>query len=109
MEDHGGMDHGDGSMDRTMEGVAHSTGTVRSVGNQGDFLTIEHGPFTGGFEMGAMTMGFETLGGVDLSGISEGDEVAFMVKQGRDNSFRITAVCNTATNGADCLDGMMDH
>ena len=77
-------------------------GVIRSVGVQGDFLTIEHGPLEG-IAMGAMTMGFDITGGVDLSGFADGDEVAFAVKRGRDNSYRITAICNTTTKGDDCL------
>lgn len=106
------MDHGDHEMHggaTTMDGVGHATGTVRSVGSQGDFLTIQHGPFQGGIDMGAMTMGFDIMGEVDLSGFSDGDEVAFMVKQGRDGSYRITAICDTAAEGDDCLDAIMDH
>jgi len=90
------------------DGTGHGRGTIRSLGGQGDFLTIEHGPIEG-IGMGAMTMGFDILDGVDLSGFVEGDEVAFMVKQGRDGSFRVTAICNTGTDGASCLDGMMDN
>lgn len=113
MADHDGMDHGDHNMtnaaDEAMDGIGHATGTIRSVGSQGDFLTIEHGPFEGGIQMDAMTMGFDIMGDVDLSGFADGDEVAFMIKQGRDGSYRIMAICNTGTDGADCLDGMMDH
>jgi Cu/Ag efflux protein CusF len=109
MAAHDGMDHGDHEMGAMGDGVGHATGVIRSVGSQGDFLTIEHGPFDGGIEMGAMTMGFDIMGGVDLSDFTEGDEVAFMVKQGRDGSYRIMAICNTGADGADCLDGMMDH
>jgi len=59
--------------------------------------------------MGAMTMGFDIMGDVDLAGFADGDQVAFMVKKGRDNSYRITEICNTGTDGEDCLEGMMDH
>mgnify|MGYP005666694267 FL=1 len=99
------MDQADHAMG---DGIGRATGTIRSVGSQGDFLTIEHGEFAGDIQMGAMTMGFDIMGEVDLSGFAEGDEVAFMVKQGRDGSYRIMAICNTAEEGADCLDGMMD-
>jgi len=109
MAHHEGMDHTGHDMGSTMDGIGHATGTIRSVGAQGDFLTIDHGPFEGGIEMGAMTMGFDLMGDVDLSGFADGDAVAFMVKQGRDGSYRIMAICNTGTDGADCLDGMMDH
>lgn len=90
-------------MDAMGGGVGHGKGVIRSVGNQGDFLTIEHGPIDG-IGMGAMTMGFDIVSGVDLSGFAEGDEVAFMVKQGRDGSFRIVEICNTSTEGDDCID-----
>ncbi|WP_233350489.1 copper-binding protein [Henriciella barbarensis] len=89
-------------------GIGHAFGTIRSVDDEQDFLTIEHGPFEG-IAMGAMTMGFGIMGGVDLSRFSEGDEVEFMVKQGRDASYRIMAICKKNTDGANCLDGVMDH
>ena len=115
MAGHDIMDHGDDNMDGAtemagvMDRMGHSTGTIRSVGSHGDFLTIEHGPFDGAIKMDAMTMGFDIMGDVDLTGFSEGDTVAFMVKQGRDGSYRIMAICNTGKDGTDCLDGMMDH
>ncbi len=102
----GTMDHSDHDMgDGT---IGHGIGTIKSVGAQGDFLTIDHGPIDG-IGMGAMTMGFDIMGDVDLAGFADGDQVAFMVKKGRDNSYRITAICNTGTDGEDCLKGMMDH
>lgn len=99
------MDHGNHDMG---DGIGHATGIIRSVGSQGEFLTIEHGPFEG-IDMDAMTMGFDIMGEVDLTGYKDGDEVAFMVKQGRDGSYRIMAICKTGTDGADCLDGMMNN
>lgn len=103
------MDMADNDAGAMGDGVGHATGTIRSVGSQGDFLTIEHGPFDGDIAMGAMTMGFDIMGNVDLSSFADGDEVAFLVKQGRDGSYRIMAICNTAADGADCLDGLMEH
>ncbi len=106
MADSEGANHGD---EDGGEDIGQATGTILSVGSQGDFLTIDHGEFEGGIQMGAMTMGFDIMGDVDLSGFAEGDEVAFMVKQGRDGSYRVMAICNTATDGADCLDAMIDR
>ena len=100
------MDHSDHVMSE--EGIGHGAGIIKSLGIEGDFVTIEHGPIEG-VGMDAMTMGFNTIGEVDLSAFAEGDAVAFMVKKGRDNSYRITNICNTQTEGADCLAGMMDH
>ncbi|WP_430404224.1 copper-binding protein [Hyphomonas sp.] len=100
------MDHS--GHDMSDEGIGHGVGIIKSLGTEGDFLTIEHGPIEG-MGMNAMTMGFDTMGGVDLSAFAEGDTVAFMVKKGRDNSYRITSICNTASDGADCLNNIMDH
>ena len=95
-------------MDMADGDTGHATGVIKSVGAQGDFLTIDHGPIEG-IGMGAMTMGFDIAGDVDLSNFKDGDMVSFMVKKGRDNSYRITAICNTGEAGEDCLSGMMDH
>ena len=88
--------------------VGHATGIIKSVGSEGDFLIIEHGPIDS-IGMDAMTMGFNTQGDVDLSKFAAGDRVAFMFKQGRDHAYRISAICNTDSDGADCLDDLMDH
>ena len=100
-------DHEDGTHHQSGD-VGHGRGVIRSVGAQGDFLTIEHGPIEG-VGMGAMTMGFDILGDVDLSDFSDGDEVAFGVKRGRDNSYRIVAICNIGADGEDCLEGMLEN
>ena len=100
------MDHSGHAMSDAASG--HGTGIIKSIGTQGDFLTIDHGPIEG-VGMNAMTMGFDIIGNVDLSTFTEGDTVAFMVKRGRDNSYRITAICNTETDGDDCLNELMDH
>jgi Cu/Ag efflux protein CusF len=93
----------------TKNRIGKATGTIRSVGSEGDFLTIEHGPFEGDIQMGAMTMGFDTMGDVDLSDFADGDEVAFIVKQGRDGSYRIMGICNTAVSGDSCLQNKLSE
>lgn len=106
MADSAGMNRGN---QEGRSGIGHATGTIQSIGSEGDFLTIDHGEFEGDIQMGAMTMGFDIMGNVDLSGFKEGDEVAFRVKQGRDGSYRVMAICNTATDGNDCLNETVDH
>lgn len=86
------------------DSIGDATGVIRSLGIRGDFVTIEHGPFTGDIAMEAMTMGFGVMGDVDLSDFEEGDAVAFSVKRGRDGSYRVLAICNTTIEGARCLD-----
>jgi Cu/Ag efflux protein CusF len=102
----GKMDHSSRAMSNAA--IGHGTGIIKSLGTQGDFLTIDHGPIEG-VGMSAMTMGFDIMGNVDLSTFTEGNVVAFMVKRGRDDSYRITAICNTDTDGGDCLNELMDH
>lgn len=97
------MDKAGPDMSGASERTGRATGTIKSLGGQGDFLTIDHGPIEG-VGMGAMTMGFDIAGGVDLTGFSEGDSVAFEVKLGRDGAYRVMSICNTGTEGADCLD-----
>ncbi|MGB3456709.1 MAG: copper-binding protein [Litorimonas sp.] len=79
-----------------------TTGIIRSISENGDFLTIDHAEIEG-VGMGAMTMGFEALSNVDLSGFGVEDRVAFSVKRGRDGSYRITAICETSGNDKSCL------
>lgn len=85
--------------------VGNGIGVVQAISPQGDAVTIEHGPIDG-IGMDAMTMQFGAMSAVDLSGLQVNDPVAFRVKQGRDNSYRITAICNTVQDGADCLAGI---
>lgn len=101
--DHASMDHS-GGMDGKPEGdTGHTTGMLVSVSPDGQSATIKHEAIDG-VGMGAMTMGFDITSSVDLSAFSPDDPVSFMVKRGRDGSYRITAICNTATDGDDCLD-----
>lgn len=101
MMDHSSHAEGD-------DGMGHGVGVIMAVSPQNDSVIIDHGPIDG-VGMGAMTMSFGTMGTIDLSGFSEGDAVAFMVKRGRDNSYRISAICDTAAEGDNCLEAMMDH
>ncbi|MFC7290433.1 copper-binding protein [Hirschia litorea] len=88
--------------------LGHATGKVESIGPNGDFIVIDHSPIPE-IGMGAMTMGFDIQGEVDLSNFTSGNNVSFMVKKGRDNSYRITDICNTETQGDDCLTASMKH
>ena len=87
----------------------HATGVIRSFGQQSNTLTIDHGPFKGGIEMGAMTMRYDVSEGVDVSAFTENAEVAFMVKHGSDGSYRLMALCNIKTDGANCLDDNIEQ
>jgi len=91
-----------------MGDTGHTTGVIFSISPDGTEATIDHQAIDG-VGMGEMTMGFGITSTVDLSGFAKDDKVSFMVKKGRDGSYRITAICNTDTDGTDCLDAKMDH
>lgn len=82
--------------------TGHAKGTIVSISPDGGSVTIDHGPFEG-IGMGAMTMNFALMGDADLTGFSEGDQVSFEVKRGRDGSYRIMEICDVDENGTDCL------
>lgn len=106
--DHSTMDHSKMADAKTMGDTGHTTGVIFSISPDGKEATIDHQEIEG-VGMGAMTMGFGITSAVDLSGFAKDDKVSFMVKKGRDGSYRITAICNTDTDGKDCLDAKMDH
>lgn len=101
--DHSQMNHGKMASD-----TGHTTGVIVSISPDGKSATINHKEIPG-VGMGAMTMGFGITSAVDLSGYTQGNNVSFMVKKGRDGSYRITAICNTDKDGKNCLDAKMDH
>lgn len=100
------MDHGAQAME---ESVGYATGVIRSVGDQGNTLTIDHGPFKGDIEMDAMTMRYGVSEDVDVSAFTENTLVAFQAKRGRDGSYKIIALCNSETEGVDCLVDKIDE
>ena len=106
--DHSTMDHSTMEKGTVAGDTGHTTGVIFSISPDGKEATIDHQEIEG-VGMGAMTMGFGITSAVDLSGYAKGDNVSFMVKKGRDGSYRITAICNTDTDGDDCLDAKMDH
>jgi len=106
--DHSTMDHSTMDEGKMAGDTGHTTGVIFSISPDGQEATIDHQEIEG-VGMGAMTMGFGIISTVDLTGYTKGDNVSFMVKKGRDGSYRITAICNTDTDGKDCLDAKMDH
>ena len=106
--DHSKMDHSQMDDTKTIGDTGHTTGVVVSISPDGSEATIDHKAIDG-VGMAAMTMGFDITSTADLSGYEKDDNVSFMVKKGRDGSYRITAICNTDTDGKDCLDAKMDH
>lgn len=101
--DHGGEDKGSSSVTLVKalpENMGAATGKV--TGFTDELVMIEHSEIQG-TSMGAMNMGFGYMKDVDVSSLTEGDEIAFLVKVGRDDSLRIVGFCKPKQDGDDCL------
>ncbi len=98
MADHDMSGHGESMGD----GVAHGEGRIVSVDLEERRIEIDHGPLNGA-DMDAMTMFFGTTRDVDLATLAAGDEIMFMVKQGRDGSWRVTHLCDQGAEMSDCM------
>ncbi len=93
--DHSAMDHG--SMDHGAMAAAEATadGVLNSISSENGTVNITHPPMP---EIGwpEMTMDLPVTRAVDLSQFSEGDNVTFTVRRGRDDQFRIVAMQGAA-------------
>lgn len=107
MQMHDGHDadamHGAASSD-----MDHGAGEIVEIDSEGGRVKLDHDALEN-IGMDAMVMFFGVTGDVDLSNFDVGDDVAFMVKRGRDGSYRVMAMCDTQEAGADCLGEMMSH
>ena len=100
-----GMDHDAAMM--TGEGMGMGEGRVIEVDAAANQVRIDHGPIEG--IMDAMTMSFEAQRGVALGGLEPGDEVHFLLDQGRDGTYRLAAICDVAaTDHEACMARMRE-
>ena len=88
--------------------IDHGAGKVVEVDVAGRRIKLDHEELPN-IGMNAMTMFFGIAGDVNLAAFEAGDNVRFMVKKGRDGSYRIMAMCNAANDGEGCLSALMDH
>jgi len=102
------MDHSKMSEEKIAGDTGQTKGVIFSISPDGKEATIDHQEIEG-VDMGAMTMSFGITSIIDLSDYAKGDNVSFMIKKGRDGSYRITAICDTDIDGDDCLDTKVDH
>lgn len=107
MQMHDGHDH-DSMQDAMSADTDHGAGKIVEIDSEGGRVKLDHGPLEN-IGMDAMEMFFGVAGDVDLTDYQVGDDVAFMVKLGRNGSYRIMAMCDTQKAGADCLGEMMGH
>jgi len=87
--------------------IGHAFGEIVSIAPDGPFLTIDHGPIHG-IGMGAMTMEFDVLSDVDVSGIDAGDKVEFLVKKSDAGTYDVMAICDLQSEEAKCLDRVLE-
>ena len=101
--DHGGGDESDSSV-VLIKDLPENMGAARGkvTGFTNELVMIDHGKIQG-TSMGAMNMGFSYMKDVDISSLKEGDEIAFLLKIGRDDSLRIVGFCKPSDDGDDCL------
>jgi Cu/Ag efflux protein CusF len=96
-EHHGHGMHGESSMNEDQ-----GTGKIVEIDSERRRVKLDHGPLDN-IGMDAMVMFFGIAGDVDLTSYQVGDDVAFKVRRGRDGSYRLYSLCNTGTEGEDCL------
>lgn len=90
--DHGASGH---KMDHQSHcGLPAGEGVIVSVNAETAQLVIDHKPIDA-LDMGAMTMGFATAKGVDLSPFSTGEKVHFLIEPGKKEADRrVIALCS---------------
>ena len=73
---------------------AETTARLIAIAPDGREVTLDHGPLEA-IGMGAMTMAFNVAPGVDLGGLEAGAQLDIRVRQNRDYTYELTAVCVT--------------
>lgn len=105
MADHSGHDMKDHDMKTAPDAMIPVNGKVVQVFADAGRIKIDHEEIPA-INMAAMTMSFQAGGDVDLVRFSEEDAVHFMLKQGRDGSFRIMQMCKTDGSDDECMSNM---
>ena len=82
--------------------IGHSTGILIGQETAANVAVIEHGVIHG-IDRGADTTKFEILDEANLSALSSGTKVEFLVKKGPDNIYRLFAICEILEDGKNCL------
>ncbi|MEM9743991.1 MAG: copper-binding protein [Pseudomonadota bacterium] len=114
----GAMDHsahGAGSMDSmaSMEDAeaqllaeprfGTATADLLAVAEDGSEVTVRHSAFDG-IEMGAMTMAFDVAESVARDALPEAGRVALRVRQNRNYTYELVAICPTTEDSVACLE-----
>ncbi|MEM1435413.1 MAG: copper-binding protein [Pseudomonadota bacterium] len=84
------------------ERFATALATVVGVNSEGAEITLDHEPLEG-VDMGAMTMAFAVADDVDLGAVVPGNRVAIRVKQRRNYTYELVALCAAEDESVACL------
>ena len=76
--------------------------TVVGVNPEGAEITLDHEALDG-IGMGAMTMAFSVAGDVDLGAVAPGDRIAVQVRQRKNYTYELVALCKSEDETVDCL------
>ena len=82
--------------------IGHSKGVVIEKAAVNNVVTIKHGVIHG-IDRGASTTEFESLETVDISPLSSGANVEFLVKKGPDDIYHLFKICEILEAGKSCL------
>ena len=82
--------------------IGHSKGTITKLTSAANEVSIKHGVIHG-IDRGAATTNFEVLDSANVSALSSGVNVEFLVKKGPDNIYRLFAICEILEAGKSCL------
>lgn len=82
--------------------IGHSKGVVQSIDIGSNQMIIDHGTVHGTSVVAAVT-NFEAMEATDISKISEGVRVEFLVKKGTDGVYRLLSICDLGEDGTKCL------
>ena len=86
--------------------IGHAFGSIVSVADLPDNLTVDHGPIHG-TPIEPATSQLRVLPDAKISVVSEGDRVEFLVKKGDDGIYRVSAMCRMNTDDEKCLDSIL--
>ena len=91
--DHGNMDHGAMSGHDASCGLPMGEGVVKTVDVKGSKVNLTHKPIAA-LEWPEMTMDFAVEKPVDLSAFAPGENVHFLLKEGKKKDYLIAAMCS---------------
>lgn len=82
--------------------IGHAFGEVVSTSQQTASITIDHGPIHG-TPNPAATSKFDVIASEEITALSGGDQVEFLVRKGDDGTYRVSEICKMEKGSGSCL------